>query len=337
MKYARCLYVLIIMVLPMILTSCFKTTEREFEDQANQGYELKNTMAYPTWYNPANLDTLTLVTWNVAHFVDAYDNPYIDNRREDEPSEELEERYQLLAEALRKIDADVVVFQELESDSFLKAFADDYLPNMNYRVFAALESPDWYMNVVMMSRVPMGMFYSYAHINTPIPGHLDVDGQPASQTFINNRMWTADLLINDNYSLSITGAHLKAGRGERNQAWRMGQMALIRNHLSQLMKSNPRRNILIMGDLNSTPDSPEFKELLGEDTPKFVDPLAGTNVYSHPSDSAFWRIDHILPNKEALNEVVSKSVKVVRPLSEKQMIMISDHLPLKARLVTKDL
>ena len=103
------------------------------------------------------------------------------------------------------------------------------------------------------------------------------------------------------------------------------------------MNSNPRRNILIMGDLNSTPDSPEFKELLGEDTPKFVDPLAGTNVYSHPSDSAFWRIDHILPNKEALNEVVSESVEVVRPLSEKQMIMISDHLPLKARLVTKDM
>jgi endonuclease/exonuclease/phosphatase family metal-dependent hydrolase len=204
---------------------------------------------------------------------------------------------------------------------------------MGYEVFAALESPDWYMNVVMMSRVPMGVFYSYAHVNTPILGQTNDEGEPASQAFTNNRMWTADLLVNENYFLTLTGLHLKAGRGERNEGWRLGQIALLRDHLEMLMLHDADRNMLVLGDLNTTPGSREFNELLGDRSPVFVDPLAGTEVYSHPSDSVFWRIDHILPNRQMQKELVPESVGVVEPLSREKMIQISDHLPLIARFV----
>jgi len=335
MKPFRSSSILLLLIFILLSVGC-STPDTSPKSQSNSPLNYRDATVFPSWYNPDTTDTLKIVTWNIEHFVDDYDNPYIDNSREDDPDDAMEQRRILLAHALRKLDADIVVFQELENDSYLRDFADKHLNEMGYHVFAALESPDWYMNVVMMSRVPMGLFHSYAHINTPVPGHTDDEGRPASQTFINNRMWTADLLVNSNYTVTITGLHLKAGRGDRNEAWRTGQVQLLRSHLQSIIQNDPGRNMIVMGDLNATPGSPEFELLLGESAPVFVDPLAGTGIFSHPSDSAFWRIDHILPNREAANELIPNSVAVARPLDNRKLQQISDHLPLKAQFITKE-
>jgi endonuclease/exonuclease/phosphatase family metal-dependent hydrolase len=165
---------------------------------------------------------------------------------------------------------------------------------------------------------------------------VDEEGRPESQAFTNNRMWTAELLVNPDYSFTITGLHLKAGRGERNESWRTGQIDLLREHLESIAAGNPDENMLVLGDLNTTPDSREFSRLLGDQNPIFFDPLQGTGQFSHPSDSLFWRIDHILPNHRMEPEMVPGSVQVVEPLSREEMIQISDHLPLIARFVTRN-
>ncbi|MDZ7690194.1 MAG: endonuclease/exonuclease/phosphatase family protein [Balneolaceae bacterium] len=189
----------------------------------------------------------------------------------------------------------------------------------------------------MMSRIPLGMFYSYANVNTPIIGQTDSLGQTQSQTFTNNRMWTVDVLVNPDYEFTLTGLHLKAGRGARNEGWRMGQVNLLRAQLQRLMELDPNRNQLVMGDLNTTPGSEEFNALLGEQSDlTFVDPLAGTGAFSHPSDSLFWRIDHILPNQQMTPELVQTSVEIARPLNDSDMIAISDHLPVVAEFVTTE-
>ncbi len=325
---------LMLFLLAILISNC--TSQNRQAGISDTFKEYKNEIATPRWYNNKP-DTLSVVTWNIEHFVDAYDNPYTDNSREDNPPVNMEERRRLLTDAIRSLDADVVVFQELESDSYLQVISEEYFPEMGYRVFAALESPDWYMNVVMMSRIPVGIFYSYAHAETPIIGQTDEDGNPSSQSFTNNRMWTADLLVNDDYGITLTGLHLKAGRGERNEAWRLGQIELLRSHLKLLSKINPERNMLITGDLNTTPGSREFNRLLGKNPPVFIDPLEGTGSFSHPSDSLFWRIDHILPNQNLAREMVQGSTKVIEPLDRESMILISDHLPLISRFVTRDL
>ncbi len=326
-------------VFSLCIVIFFGCSQQYVNQASNSNSEQQNfraAVASPGWYKPANMDTVTIATWNVEHFVDSHDNPYIDNDRENKPPAEIEQRRELLAEAIKKLDADVVVFQELESDSYLQQFAEKRFPEMGYEVFAALESPDWYMNVVMMSRIPLGVFHSYAHVNTPIPGQTDDDGNPASQTFLNNRMWTAELLVNANYAFTLTGLHLKAGRGDRNESWRMGQIQLLRQHFQELINRDPSRNMMVAGDLNMTSKSDEFKALLGDSAPQFYDPLAGTGSFSHPSDSLFWRIDHILPNQNMQPEMVPKSVNIARPLSIEKMIQISDHLPVIARFVPND-
>ena len=296
------------------------------------------TLATPLWYNSATTDTVKVLSWNAEHFVDSHDNPYINNELENTPPANMEERRKLFVEIIKKANADVVVLQEFESDSYAQQLAEQYFPELGYQVFAGHESYDWYMNVVVMSRIPLGLFHSYATANTPIIGQTDEEGNPASQGFTNNRMWTTEVLVNPDYSFSLTGVHLKAGRGDRNENWRLGQINLLRAHYQQLLNLNPKQNILTVGDFNSTPDSEEFKAFLGAGTTvKFIDPLAGSDVFSHPADSAFWRIDHMLPNTNMAPEIIGDTVLVNYFFSPDSMEIAADHLPLSVQIIPRDL
>jgi len=291
----------------------------------------------PHWYDPADFDTVTILSWNVEHFVDDIDNTYIDNPREDNSPANMEERRQLLADALKAIDADIVVFQEFESDSYAERLAEQYFPELGYREFTALESPDWYMNVVLMSRIPLGVFYGYSEVHTPVIGQTDDEGNLEYQNFVNNRLWSVEVLVNEKYDFILTGVHMKAGRGDRNEQWRMGQVNMLRAQFQRFLHLDPDQNLLLAGDMNATPGSEEFKTFLGTGTQvEFIDPLAGTGVFSHPADSAFWRIDHILPNSQMIKEIIPGSVQVLYPFSKDTMAAIADHLPLIAKFITKE-
>ncbi len=293
-------------------------------------------LTWPAWYTPK--DTIRVMSWNVEHFVDDFDNPYIDNRRENNPPDNMDERRIQFAEVVKLADPDILVLQEFESSSYAQVLAEEYFPEMGYQVFGGQESDDWYMNVVFLSRVPMGTFYGYAVSNTPIIGQTNDDGSQAMQTFINNRMWSVDVLVNENYDFNLTGVHLKAGRGERNEYWRLGMINLMRNQFSKIKALDSDQNFLVVGDFNATPDSHEFQSFLGDSAAslRFIDPLAGTGIFSHPADSVFWRIDHIIPNEDMMPEVVPNSVQVFTPFSPDSMDFIADHLPLLVDIVASE-
>lgn len=306
-------------------------------------------LVYPPNYTaPASTDTMTVLSWNVEHFVDTYDDPYVNNRRENEvDSVEMEEKYAAFIEVLKMANADVVVLQEFESASFLQHLANTRFPEMGYLTFQGHESTNWYMNVVVMSRFPLGTFYSYAPWFTAIEGQKEEDGSEAVQNLVNNRMWSVEVLPHQNYQFILTGLHLKAGRGERNEAWRLGQIKALRAQFSRFLALNSEQNLLVVGDFNCTPESVEFNYLLSGDStgiepkttksqPYFIDPLAGTSVFSHPADSAFWRIDHILPDRNMLAEMVGGSVKPFAVKSPLEMRAIADHLPMISKFVLNE-
>jgi endonuclease/exonuclease/phosphatase family metal-dependent hydrolase len=323
---------LTLLLTTLLLSNC-TIQKQDWDDSGNY----TESLATPAWYNPANFDTVKVLSWNVEHFVDDLDNPYVDNGRENNPPDNMPERRKLFAEIIKKADADVVVLQEFESDSYAQKLAEESFPEMGYKVFAGHESNDWYMNVVVMSRIPLGLFHSYATSNTPIIDHTDDEGNPASQALTNNRMWTTEVVVNSDYQFSLSGVHLKAGRGERNENWRLGQINLLRSHYKQLLRLNPDQNILTVGDFNSTPDSDEFQAFLGAGTEvEFLDPLAGTNVFSHPADSAFWRIDHILPNTNMSAEIIRDTVLVNYFFSPDSMEIAADHLPMSVEIIARD-
>ena len=322
-----------VMPVLLLLAGC-TANENNLPETAD---DKQSGVVLPAGYEPFAKDTLSVLSWNVEHFVDGNDNPYINASREDDPDSLMGNREQLLTKALQKADADIVVLQEFENVAYLNHLADSLLPEMNYRFFADAESYNWYMNVVVMSRVPLGTVYSYGAVHTPVLDYVNENGEVETQNYINTRMWSADVFVNNSYDFVLTGLHLKAGRGERNEGMRLGQIKFLKGQFNRFLNENPATNLLVVGDLNSTPDSREIQTLLeGENGAAFVDPLAGTSTYSHPSDSPFWRIDHILPNKNMAEELVPESVQVKQLLPEEEQQKVSDHLPLMAKFIVNE-
>jgi endonuclease/exonuclease/phosphatase family metal-dependent hydrolase len=287
----------------------------------------------PEWYNSADVDTISILAWNIEHFVDDYDSPYIDHPRENNPDENLPERRRLLADALKQIDADIVVFQEVESSAYIAAFAEEYFEELGYQLFTGRESDTWYMNVIVMSRIPLGMLYSYSNIYT---FRREVDGEIEYQNHTNNRMVSVDVLVHPEYSFLLTGVHLKAGRSETDRRWRMGQIDVLKDHYRQTLTFNPDGRILLAGDLNIITGDPEYHYLLfGENGTDFIDPLGDTDSFTHPADAPTRQLDYILPNSNMAQDLVPGSKQILTPFDSEAMRLISDHLPVFARFVTR--
>lgn len=296
-----------------------------------------SVLAHPVGYQFPEAETFKVLSWNVEHFVDAFDDPYINNRREDQPDPNMPQRVQLLVKAIKKADADVVVLQEFESEKYLMMLARDSFPESDYRFFTDAASPGWYMNVVLMSRLPLGVLRAYGDIYTPVTGYVDDEGKKQTQVNLNTRMWTLQIFADANYDFWLTGVHLKAGRGPRNKAMRAGQIHLLNQQFDQLAALHPEVNLMMAGDFNAYPASEELKLLVDPSrTHHLIDPMDST-VWTHPADEPQRRLDYMLVNQGMANEMIPGSVKPVYFFSADSMRMLSDHLPVMGEFTKVDL
>ncbi|MEL7169893.1 MAG: endonuclease/exonuclease/phosphatase family protein [Bacteroidota bacterium] len=325
---------------------------------------LRSAQALPSDYAYPAHDTVRVATYNVENFVDAFDNPYIDNDRENAPDlDALAEKGRLFAEAIRALDADVLSIQEIESEQQLKLLADALFPEMGYRFFASTESPNWYQNVVVMSRLPLGPLTSFSDVWTPIEGQTNDDGTPATTSLVNHRLFAVEVRARPDYTFTLIAAHLKAGRGERNEGWRLGQINLLRSYLATLP---PETNVLLAGDLNLLAGSLEYRCLTSGITPDFVEnnpelveeqpllatcPNSGPSLadrtrrrgvpefspedHTHPSEDPERRLDYLLVSWMEL-EMVPGSMRTARPLPHADLARLSDHLPVVADFIARD-
>ncbi len=317
-----------IVLLLIFVFSC-KPSDRPF---------LSEAQVYPEDYQPLPSDTFRVMTWNVEHFVDLYDNPYVNNKRENNPDTAfLQEKFQLFAEAVKKADADVLVLQEIEHIQLAKQLSEELFPELNYRFFADAASINWYQNVVVMSRLPLGVMYSYGSVHSPV-SYTDEEGkeQYETQSKINTRIWTIEVMARQDYNFYLTGAHLKAGRGERDVAMRLGQIALLKEHYARIYNEHKNANIMVAGDLNSYPDSREIKSFKEEVSGiSFMD-LLPADVMTHTADDPKRRLDYILVNENMMPELVEGSVQVPMLLEVEAMRKVSDHLPVIADFVASE-
>jgi endonuclease/exonuclease/phosphatase family metal-dependent hydrolase len=150
-------------------------------------------------------------------------------------------------------------------------------------------------------------------------------------------MWSLEIYPAEDYNFILTGLHLKAGRGDRNEAMRIGQINFLKHQFSRFLKMNPSQNLLVAGDLNSTLGSNEIKALQqGTNTSDtFYDPLP-ENILSHPANDPSRRLDYILFNGNMQNEYLSGSAQIPLVFDPEKMRVISDHLPLISTFKKRD-
>lgn len=272
-------------------------------------------------------DTLRIMTWNVEHLVDAYDDPYVNNRKED-AAEVDSAKMMMLAQALKLANADVVVLQEAESANAIEALRDQYFPELGYTYISDARSRNWYQNVVIISKLPIGRMVAYGNVHTPVEFEKEGAKVYQTQNYINTRIWTCELIVNEGYGIYISGAHLKAGGGDRNRSMRLGQIAYWQMEMERLIAAEPQAKLMLLGDLNSYRDGPELEALLdywnaGVQMHDPIDPAVNT----HPADNPRKRLDYILYNGNLKTDIISESAQVFLPFDLSEMRQISDHLP----------
>lgn len=279
-------------------------------------------------------DTIGIMAFNTENFIDEKDNPYINNRSEDDGAKDTSNKEKVFVEIIKKANAAIVMVSEFETVAYLREMNQKY--NLGYIYFASSESQTWYQNTMIMSKVPIGTFRSYGSVYSPLPGEMDQQGKPATQTNINARMWIAEVWPTADLRIYLCGVHLKAGRNRSDTATRTGQVQLLKGEFARIMKEYKKAPILMAGDFNATPESVEFKLLLsGNKRTKLIDPLDGTTVFSHPANNPRWRIDHMIYNKNLEPMIVKGSTGPVYILSKPEMAKFSDHLPLFTKIVLK--
>lgn len=315
----------------VILASILATISVHAQEPHTHSLPYSEGMVTPVEYDYGKGETFTVLSWNVEHFVDDHNDPYIDNDREDASGAHMKNRLAHLVEGLKQADADIVVLQEFESAKFLRSIAQQYLPDSGYLYFADAPSHTWYMNVVVMSRFPLGIMYSYGNVTTPVIDWINEEGKRESQSQLNTRAWSIDVYPAENYNFLLTAVHLKAGRGERNIAMRLGQIEFLKGQFDRFLKEDPHRNMVMLGDFNATPDSQELATLKRSEAPlnRFVDPLKSA-VLTHPADEPTRRLDYILFNNNMAPEYVEGSARPVYFFDKKKQAATADHLPVVA-------
>jgi endonuclease/exonuclease/phosphatase family metal-dependent hydrolase len=158
-----------------------------------------------------------------------------------------------------------------------------------------------------------------------------------------------DIEVNKSYSFTLMAAHLKSKRavGEGDEAeMRLEEAKILRQHIDARLAANPNLNLVVLGDLNDTKDSPAVKAILGIRSHKLVDtrpaerngdiPLS-TNS-SHVPRNVTWthhferedtysRIDYILLSRGMAREWLPEQTYV---LTMPNWGVGSDHRPIVA-------
>lgn len=285
--------------------------------------------ALPAIDDRATTEPITVLTWNLEHFTDPFDNPYIDSPQENDGSTKDEQVLARLALAIQTIDPDVMALQEVESDRAVKFFLDEFLPDHDYLYFASMPSREWYQNSVIVSRFPLGAVVSFREQ----PVYNEELGE--WRNLYNSRLLLAEVQVSREYSFWVASLHLKAGRQPEDFIWRREQVKVVKDFLQKMNGEN--LNAVVMGDMNFRPGSESHAVMTGGDFP-LNDPFAAQGgVPTHPSSAPEKQIDYLLFSDGMKPEYVPGSASIATPLSIDQLSTISDHLPVTARFYRKDM
>lgn len=283
---------------------------------------------------PADAPTFRVATWNMQHWVDALDDPRMEHDQ-DEEHVKSEAQLDAIEQLLREIDADVIAFQEVEGIGVLRDFAEERLEDMGYVHFAAAPDFQWHQNVAVMSRVPLGPMTSMGLTATEF---LGIEGEEPTN-FINDRLLAIEVRPDEGYEFLMTVVHLKAGGGDRNAAWRRGQIAFLHGWLEQQAALDPDLNVCVLGDFNAEPDASEMEGWWADaPCPAVARPLlSGGNAPStHPAWEPRRTIDNILLNGAMRAELLPATVEVYEVGPFDGGYRASDHMPVAASFVARD-
>jgi endonuclease/exonuclease/phosphatase family metal-dependent hydrolase len=220
----------------------------------------KHGVAQPPAKEPGRL---RLATWNIHELYDEADDPALSGAEDDLPRAVPLPRREALAGVLARLDADLIVLQEIESLGALTWFRDGHLAELGYAHAAAIDVGHQIgMEQGVLSRFPI--LDSRVWADREIGVEPPVDGRGRSNPDAGKPMTfrRSPLLVEVDLTgagtaggeedrLTVIGVHLKTGRDEG--LWRSAEAAGIAAIVDELRAERPGRRIVVMGDFAVEP------------------------------------------------------------------------------------
>jgi len=273
---------------------------------------------------------IKVLCWNVEHFTDPFDDPYTTADQDDKGSNKNDRQLRLMAQAIKAANADVIAFQEIEGDRAAKFFLDNYLPGHEYKYFASVPSLQWYQNVAVVSKLPLGPMVSFREVE------IYNEVLDRKENKYNSRLFAVEVKANDDYKFLLTNLHLKSGSDPEDPIWRKKQIAVIKDYLDTVTTADPQANILVVGDMNFTPESEEYTAMTTSGGTKLIDPFAGRMLFTHSSRNPTRQIDFAFFSQGMAPEYVADSAAVAIPIPHAELAMVSDHLPVVISFIPRN-
>lgn len=283
-------------------------------------------------------ETFRVATYNVESYLDA-------------PTQT---RYAKSAEAKAKVregilalKPDVLALEEIGSLSALQELRNSLKgQGLDFPFWEHVTGQDTNVHLAILSRFPF----------TALRPHTNDDFLLNGRRFrISRGFAEADIQVNTNYSFTLIAAHLKSKRPvpQADEAeLRLEEAKVLREKIDARLAVRPDANLVVLGDLNDTKDSPSTKAVIGRGKHKLVDtrpaerngdnspganhPLDARNVtwtHYYAKEDLYSRIDYILLSPGLAREWVTNETYV---LSFPNWGLASDHRPLVATFEAAD-
>ncbi|MBL8747423.1 MAG: endonuclease/exonuclease/phosphatase family protein [Phycisphaerae bacterium] len=265
---------------------------------------------------PKTKGAVRLVAYNIENLFDDKDDPALSGKNEDLTSAKPAAHKQAAANAIIKLDADIIAMVEVESLEALIEFRDQYLAGRGYDHVVSIDAGDERgIENAVLSRFPI--IESRNWVGMQLEGeHPEKDGNRPNEwfgkplTFHRSPLRVTIEVPADRssggapYQLTLFVVHSKSGRNFNY--WREAESKGTLKLIEEFTKDHPDANIAVLGDFNAETQDDSVQEYLRNGfADLFIDrPLDDARSLTHASDRA---IDLILYNKALAHEIIRQS------------------------------
>ncbi|NUQ52133.1 MAG: endonuclease/exonuclease/phosphatase family protein [Phycisphaerales bacterium] len=267
---------------------------------------------FGTRTTPRKSDVVRIATYNVANLFDDNDDPTLQDRYEDMNTTKPKEELEGIVDAIRAIDADVLVLEEIESVAVLGWFRDTYLSGMGYTEAISIDAGDPRgIEQGVLSRFPLAepMVWPRMALQGKHPAGADApEGEPIT---FHRSPFRVDVIVPAgargnprDYDFTIFAIHAKSGRN--SGYWREAEAIGTTKLIHTAMSDDPGRNVVVLGDFNAVQTDASFQTFISSG---LIDLFADRRpddpaTTTHESGRS---IDHVLVNAAMMPEVIRDS------------------------------
>ncbi|MDX1952436.1 MAG: endonuclease/exonuclease/phosphatase family protein [Verrucomicrobiota bacterium] len=243
-------------------------------------------------------------------------------------------------EHLLTISPDVLALQEVGNLEALQELRETLKTNgLEFPYWGLVHAADRERHVALLSKFPIVQFRPHTNLNFLLNGR---------RFQMNRGIAEAEIEVNHGYRFRLLNVHLKSRLDSAladESELRFEEAVLLRERVNELLKENPRVNLVVLGDLNDDWNSRPLRQVIGRGKSKLIDTrpseqngdgLTSRNVawtHFYAKQDIYSRLDYILLSSGMAKEWQSPGSYV---FTAANWGLASDHRPVVAIFLAKE-